>query len=84
MRGCQSGERIEQDYAEVRYTKRIRYFVQMCADKWSRNIFWGQGRDYDGAWGSERTDTNEYRYSHIKIPFSYNWPSGVIRIDLPV
>ena len=34
----------------------------MCADKWSRNIFWGQGRDYDGAWGSERTDTNEYRY----------------------
>ena len=71
MRGCLSGLGVELDDADVKIHEVEKYFVQMCADKWSRNIFWGQGRDYDGAWGSERTDTNEYRYSNGRNPFPH-------------
>ena len=30
--------------------------------KWAKNLFWGQGRDYDDAWSMPRSDCgNEYR-----------------------
>ena len=39
-------------------------FCEMSSghQKWARNLFWGQGRDYDDAWSLPRSDCgNEYR-----------------------